>query len=146
MTVVFDASALNAALVNPGPEGQWAQSFLDDEDLAGPEFVLAEATNYLRNMETLRLLAGKVVELGFTRNISGDDANYARLWLLRLPITLHRFAPYAERIWALRSNVTCYDAWYVAVAESLGCPLVTLDMRLSRANGPTCEIVVPPQT
>ena len=138
MTVVFDASALNAALVNPGPEGQWAQSFLDDEDwsaprVAGPEFVLAEATNYLRNME-------------ITRNISGDDANYARLWLLRLPITLHRFAPYAERIWALRSNVTCYDAWYVAVAESLGCPLVTLDMRLSRANGPTCEIVVPPQT
>ena len=41
-------------------------------------------------------------------------------------------------------NLTCYDAWCVALAEALGCPLVTLDGRLARAAGPECRIVVPP--
>ena len=49
-----------------------------------------------------------------------------------------------SRVWALRGNLTCYDAWYVALAEALDCPLMTLDRRLGRASGPTCEIAVPP--
>jgi predicted nucleic acid-binding protein len=36
-------------------------------------------------------------------------------------------------VWALRANVTAYDACYVALARDLGCPLVTGDLRLSRA-------------
>ncbi len=32
---------------------------------------------------------------------------------------------------------------YVALAERLGASLLTLDARLARATGPTCEIVVP---
>ena len=47
---------------------------------------------------------------------------------------------------ALRENVTSYDAWYVALAEALDCPLVTLDRRLSRASGPTCEFITPPRS
>ncbi len=57
---------------------------------------------------------------------------------------LFPFAPFAERVWALRENLTSYDAWYVALAEALDCPLVTLDRRLSRASGPVCEIIAPP--
>jgi len=41
----------------------------------------------------------------------------------------------ARRIWQLRDNLTAYDASYVALAESLGCALVTADARLSRAGG-----------
>ena len=37
----------------------------------------------------------------------------------------------------------CYDGWYVAVAEALGMPLATLDTRLSRSTGPTCEFLTP---
>ena len=44
--------------------------------------------------------------------------------------------PFAERIWALRQNVTCYGARYVAVAESVDAPLATLDARLAKAAGP----------
>jgi len=36
-----------------------------------------------------------------------------------------------------------YDAWYVAVAESFGLPLATLDVRLSSASGPDCEFITP---
>ncbi|MXY05905.1 MAG: type II toxin-antitoxin system VapC family toxin [Gammaproteobacteria bacterium] len=53
------------------------------------------------------------------------------------------FAPFAERVWALRGNLTGYDAWYVAVAERFECPLLTLDRKLSRATGPMCEFLVP---
>ena len=45
----------------------------------------------------------------------------------------------------MRDNLTGYDAWYVALAEALDCPIVTLDRRLSRANGPTCDIITPPR-
>jgi len=43
------------------------------------------------------------------------------------------------------SFCTCigYYAWYVGLAEYLGCPLLTLDAKLGRASGPTCESFVP---
>ena len=43
-------------------------------------------------------------------------------------------------MWELRGNLTAYDAAYVALAELLGAPLVTLDTRLARAPGTRCEI------
>ena len=43
-------------------------------------------------------------------------------------------------MWQLRGNLTAYDAAYVAAAEALGCPLVTADGRLAKANAVRCEI------
>jgi predicted nucleic acid-binding protein len=43
----------------------------------------------------------------------------------------------------MRANVTPYDAVYVALAEALGCELVTADARLAKAAGPRCAIRVP---
>ena len=60
-------------------------------------------------------------------------------------MALFPFAPFAERVWAQRHDLTAYDGWHVAVAEELGCSLVTLDRRLARANGPECEIATPPR-
>ena len=52
----------------------------------------------------------------------------------------YRFARYPHtpllgRIWELRDNLTVYDAAYVALAEALEAPLVTMDGRLSQAPG-----------
>ena len=44
------------------------------------------------------------------------------------------------RIWALRDNLSAYDAVYAALAEALDCPLLTADARLAAAPGPTCPI------
>jgi predicted nucleic acid-binding protein len=38
--------------------------------------------------------------------------------------------------------VTAYDAAYVALAEELGCELLTADARLAKAPGPRCAIRV----
>lgn len=131
MTVVVDASVLVAALVGSGREGRWAETAIAGDDAAGPELALAEASNTLRRLERI----GALSRLQAT-NIHDD--------LARFDMTLLPFAPFAERIWALRNNLTSYDAWYVAIAEDFGCPLATLDGRLVRAHGPECEIVVPP--
>lgn len=48
-----------------------------------------------------------------------------------------------DRVWQLRANVRSWDAYYVALAEYLECPLVTLDRRLGVAQGPACPIQVP---
>jgi predicted nucleic acid-binding protein len=41
----------------------------------------------------------------------------------------------------LRANVTSYDACYVALAEALGCTLVTADLKLSRAPRPGVPLI-----
>lgn len=46
------------------------------------------------------------------------------------------------RAWELRDNATPYDAVYVALAELLGCPLLTGDQRLARAPGIRCPVEV----
>ena len=122
---------LVAALVDSGQEGAWAESVVADGPLFAPELVLAEASNVLRRLE----LAGRLSRL---------EASGAHAGLLRLHLDLFPFAPFADRVWALRGNLTSYDAWYVAIAEALHCPLVTLDQRLGRASGPRGEVVTPP--
>ena len=39
------------------------------------------------------------------------------------------------RVWQLRSNLSAYDAAYVALAEALRAPLLTCDRRLAAAPG-----------
>ncbi len=133
MTSVIDASVLVAALVDSGREGRWAESAIDQGPLAAPELALVEAGNILRRLEK-------------RAHISRIEATAAHADLPRLELELFPFAPFAERIWALRGNLTSYDAWYVALAEALDWPLLTLDRRLSRARGPNCEIITPPRS
>lgn len=51
----------------------------------------------------------------------------------------------AARIWQLRANLTSYDAAYVALAETIDAPLVTLDRRIRQAPGISCTIDTPPE-
>ena len=46
-------------------------------------------------------------------------------------------------MWELHPTVTTYDAAYVALAEALDAPLLTLDRRLARATGPACTFLLP---
>ena len=131
MSLVVDSSVLVAALVDFRDDGVWASSKISSGGLVGPENVLAETTNVLRRYELSGLL-------------SRADASAALSEFLRYEIDLYPFASFATRVWELRTNLTSYDTWYVALAEELNCPLATLDLNLSRANGQTCEIVAPP--
>ncbi len=130
MTRVVDSSVVVAALVDQGPLGHWAESLLADEHLAAPHLMPAEVANVLRR-------AARAAE------ISTDVASLAHDDLRSLRVELFPYSVCAERVWELRSTVTAYDAWYVALAETLDATLATLDEKLSRAPGPRCKFVVP---
>ena len=118
------------ALVDSGPHGEWAESIIAVGALHAPELVRVETANILRRMER-------------AKEITTAEANAAYEDLIQLNMEMFSFDPFAERIWELRNNVTTYDAWYVAIAEALRLPLATLDKRLARATGPTCDFLTP---
>ena len=130
MTLILDSSALIAALVDSGIDGVWAATVIQREQVLAPELLMAETANALRRFE----LEGR---------ISPPVAHDAYDRLLSMSIELHPFAPYSERIWELRFNLTPYDAWYVAMAEAMDCPLATLDLRMARASGTSYEFLLP---
>ncbi len=129
MTVVVDASALVAALVDTGPDGRWAEQLLT-ADLAAPHLLPVEVASVLRRAAA-------------AREISDDVASLAHADLLDLRVELYPYEPVAARIWELRANLTAYDAWYVALAERIEAPLATLDQRLLDAPGPRCRFATP---
>ena len=129
--LVVDAAFVVAALVDGGREGTWADGLLAGEALAAPHLMPVEVANILR----------RAVASG---ELTGDAASLAHADLLALRIDLFPYGPFESRVWELRENVTCYDAWYVALAEVVDAPLATLDVRLSRAPGPRCRFQVPP--
>jgi predicted nucleic acid-binding protein len=61
--------------------------------------------------------------------------DFSSLALRRYP---HR--PLLERVWELRANVKTYDAAYLALAEALGCTLVTRDASLSGVRSVRCPV------
>lgn len=130
MTLVLDASAAVAVLVDKGADGRWARRQLATGSAAAPHLMPAEAANILRRAT----LSGE---------ISADTASLAHGDLLELDVELFDYRPLATRVWQLRENVTVYDGWYVALAESLAVDLITLDRRLARAPGCLCAFRTP---
>jgi predicted nucleic acid-binding protein len=93
-----------------------------------PAIFLAEVTAGLRAL----LIRGE---------ITPESAILARRRLRRTRIEMHPFGIYADRIWELRDNLTVYDAWYVAIAERLRQPLITIDIGILGAPGIRCELI-----
>lgn len=105
------------------------RSRLRNEELVAPELIDLEVASVLRRHVARELLSEqRAVEV---------LADLADLPLIRAP-----HGPLLSRCWELRSNVTIYDAAYVAVAEAMQVPLLTGDLRLARAYGPRCHIEV----
>lgn len=52
--------------------------------------------------------------------------------------------PLRPRIWELRENVTPYDAAYLALAEALRAPLVTVGAALAGAVGARADVELYP--
>lgn len=128
--IVVDASVMANALADDGADGRRARSRLTmGEELMAPDLMDVEACAVLRK----RWIAGDLSRSRFSAAI--DDLE--DLDLVRYPAL-----PLMRRAFELRDNVTAYDAVYVALAERLGCPLVTADQRLASAPGFTCSVEV----
>jgi predicted nucleic acid-binding protein len=131
VTIVVDGSAAVALVTQAVGPGPWVKRYVATEPLAAPELMLFEAANLLRRL----VLRGE-------RDHSSASAAHADL--LAMAVERYPYTFMAQRAWRLRGSLTLFDASYVALAELLEAPLVTLDTRLTRAAGPRCEIVAYP--
>ena len=121
--IVVDASALLEALLRtPAAEAVEKRLFGARETLHAPHLLDIEVTQVIR----------RYVALGEVDEVRGRAAiaDLGDFPLRRYP---HGFL--LSRVWDLRSNLTAYDAVYVALAETLDAPLVTRDRRLAAAAG-----------
>lgn len=125
--MVVDASVLVNAVADDAVDGQRAREALRGEDITAPALVDVEVVAVLRK----RWLAGEVEEHRFA-----DSVRY----LTEMAFDRYPLLPLLPRAYALRSNVTPYDAMYVALAERLDCPLLTGDRRLARSPGLGCTV------
>lgn len=127
--LVVDASVLAVALADDGRDGDKARARLRGEQLAAPELVDLEVASVLRGQ-----LAGGHLDI--------RRAELALADLIDLPVQRAPHRPLLTRCWELRTNLTVYDAAYVALAEALDSDLLTGDTRLAKAPGPRCRIEV----
>jgi predicted nucleic acid-binding protein len=100
------------------------------EVLHAPYLIDAEITQVFRRLESAGALRAPRASEAF------DDLHALRL-------VRHSHLPLLGRVWTLRANLSAYDGLYVALAESMESPLVTLDERLVHAPGHTAEVWIP---
>ena len=119
MPVVVDSSALVELLLQSRRAPAIFQA-VGSAEMAAPDVINPEVLSALRRLERIgKLPTGRA-------NQAVDDL---------LDAQVRRFPTLAllPAAWKLRANVTPYDACYVALARELECPLVTGDLKLSRA-------------
>ena len=127
---VIDASVLVAYLTG-GEHAQPARECLltERDELWAPHLIDAEVGHALRRTVSAGELRARAARAAL------DDL--ADLPLQRVP---HRTL--LARAWALRDNVSFYDGLYLALAEALETPLITLDARLAGAPGTRATVRV----
>ena len=101
---------------------------LGDEELASPHLIDSEVTHVLRGL----VRHGALSEEQGTLALDG----FLQLTLTRFPADWLR-----PRMWALRHNLSAYDATYVALTEITDATaLLTTDARLANTPGLECHI------
>ena len=126
--IVTDASVvLELLLRTPASLAAEARLLGSGETLHAPHLLDVEVAQVLRRYAARNEISAARGRLGLEL-------------LARLPITRYPHESLLPRIWALRTNLTAYDAAYIALAEGLGATLLTRDERLSTATGSRAKI------
>jgi predicted nucleic acid-binding protein len=129
---VIDASVVVTVLAD-AEHAPWAEAQLStggsNRSLWVPHLIDAEVGQALRR----EVAGGRLAE---------SRADAALLDLTRMPLRRIDHIGLIPRAWELRHNFSFYDSLYVALAEGLDVPLVTLDRRLARAVDDATAVAV----
>lgn len=130
MTVV-DASIIVRLLLNRRGDQGLRERVGQQRYLHAPALIDAEVSSAIRGLlraskPTIKITATRAQEM------LDDFAD--------LPLVRYGMQPYQRRVLSLRDNFTAYDAFYVALAESLALSLLTDDRKFERAPGHTAII------
>ena len=129
--LVLDSSAAIHALAHRPANPELIRRLVAESDLSAPHLIDIELLHALRRLVR-------------TGKITRERADDVRGDFDELPIVRYPHVGVTNRIWALRHNLTAYDAAYVALAEALGCPLVTSDERIGKASNHAATVEVYP--
>lgn len=126
--IVVDASALLEVLLRTAAAGTVEQRlFAPGQTLHAPHLLDVEIAHVIRRYAA-------------NGDIDGERGRLALSDLADLSLRRYPHDMLLPRIWELRSNLTAYDAAYVALAEALDAPLFTRDRRLASAAGHRAKI------
>ena len=125
--IVLDTSALVEFLVGADVIAERVRAASIGQQLAAPCAVDLECASTLRGLA----IGGK---------LPADEGKRALDLLGRMTLKRYDHVPLLPRSWELRHNMWPYDAAYVALAESLGVDLLTVDSKLGGAPGLKCVV------
>lgn len=126
--IVLDASAVVELLTDGGDLAERvAQALAPDSDWMCPEHMPLETVSALRGL----WLGGQSTRSEFDARVSA---------LSQIELTTVPTLPMLMRVAQLAANATTYGAAYLAAAEHLDVPLVTVDGKLTRVPGVRAEI------
>ena len=118
--IVVDSSVVVSALTEAHETGRVARARMSTApDLAAPQLLDLEVVSALRRLVS-------------ARRITRKDAQLALADLGELDVDRWDHGGLVQRVWQLRDNLSAYDASYLALAEELGCPLLTGDAKLAK--------------
>lgn len=120
--IVVDASALVDLLLESPPNAALVSRLRSVTEMHVPHLVDVEVLSVVRRLEGRGVHTTEQAELSLRK--------FAQLPLHRYP-----HLALSDRVWQLRHSVSVYDGQYVALAETLGLPLVTCDLKMSIAHG-----------
>ena len=128
--IVLDASAaIEWLLLTPAGLRIEKRIYSGKETLHAPQLMDVEVAQVLRRLERNKVISR-------TRAAEALDD------LLALRITRYPHFPLLKRMWQHRHCLSACDASYVALAEELNIPLITLDKRLANSRGHAARIEV----
>lgn len=126
--IVVDASIMiDLLLQTPRAPAIEARLFDEADSLHAPHLLDVEVTSALRRYAASGM-------------ISVERCRQAMHQLMRFQLHRYPHSLLLPRVWDLRSNLSAYDAIYVALAEALEAPLLTLDRRIAGAPGVQAQI------
>jgi predicted nucleic acid-binding protein len=128
--IVIDASAMVEWLLQLPRAHQVEHELADPErDLHVPHLLDVEVAQVVRRL----VVSGRI---GAMRGRQALDD------LASVDLVRHGHDALLPLVWRMRDDLTAYDAVYVALAEVLDAPLLTLDGALAAAPGHRVDVVL----